>query len=455
MNLLTRMYWSAYLAYHLRGQPQYPFKPLADIRRDQARRVRRMAAYAYRHVPYYCETMDRLNLRPADFQVADDLAKLPLLERCQIQKDPEYFVSRAQPLERYLCLRSGGSTGAPRTIYHDTGALFQNRAHGERESSILARLIGQPWGYLQVSIGTLLSSGRDIGGFMRARSLTPPGMGIQRQVLSLLDPTEENVKRINALRPDVLHSYGSYLEILFAYLEATGEAFHRPKVITYTSDGLSDSVRELIESQYGIPVLSTYQAIEALRIAFECEEHQGLHLNSDLYPIRIVDGAGRTMPLGQSGDVVVSNLVNRATVLLNYRLGDVAALQPHPCPCGRSLPLLSFPQGRSDDLIDLPGGRLMHPQAIRIIFTNEPRVWQYQVVQENETLFRIAIVAAESCDQAEMSARVAENFTRTFGPEIRTDISFVDSIPRTAGGKVRPVLSMRQRSVIGGQQDDD
>jgi phenylacetate-coenzyme A ligase PaaK-like adenylate-forming protein len=132
MNLLTRMYWSAYLAYHLRGQPQYPFKPLADIRRDQARRVRRMVAYAYRHVPYYRETMDRLSLRPADFQVADDLAKLPVLERCQVQKDPEYFVSRAQPLEHYLRLRSGGSTGAPCTIYQDPGALFQNRARGER-----------------------------------------------------------------------------------------------------------------------------------------------------------------------------------------------------------------------------------------------------------------------------------------------------------------------------------
>lgn len=455
MNLLTRMYWSAYLAYHLRGQPQYPFKPLADIRRDQARRVRRMVAYAYRHVPYYRETMDRLSLRPADFQVADDLAKLPVLERCQIQKDPEYFVSKAQPLEHYLRLRSGGSTGAPCTIYQDPRALFQNRARGERESPILTRLIGRPWGYRQVTMGSPFGQERKMDRFMRTRCLTPPGMSIQRHSLSLLDPPEDNVERINALRPDLLYSFGSYLEILFAYLEATGETFYRPKVIVYTSDGLSASVRQLIEQQYQIPVLSTYQAIETLKMAFECEEHQGLHISIDVNPIRIVDAAGRSLPPGQSGDVVVSNLVNRATVLLNYRLGDVASLRPHPCPCGRSLPLLSFPQGRSDDLVKLPGGRLMHPQAIRIIFTNETEVWQYQVVQEKETLFRIAIVAAESCDQAVTSARIAEGFARTFGPDITVDIAFVDSIPRTAGGKVRPVLSMRQRSVITGQRDDE
>jgi hypothetical protein len=49
----------------------------------------------------------------------------------------------------------------------------------------------------------------------------------------------------------------------------------------------------------------------------------------------------RTPDPRTSGEVVVSNLVNRETVLLNYRLGDVAASLPDRCPCGRSLPLLS------------------------------------------------------------------------------------------------------------------
>jgi hypothetical protein len=46
VSLLTRFYWSAYLAYHLRGQAQYPFRDAEDIKRDQDRSVRRMVAHA-------------------------------------------------------------------------------------------------------------------------------------------------------------------------------------------------------------------------------------------------------------------------------------------------------------------------------------------------------------------------------------------------------------------------
>lgn len=452
--ILERFYWSLYLAWHLRGQAGYPFRPPAAIRRDQARRVRAMVAFAYRYVPYYRETMDRLGLRPSDFRGVDDLARLPLLEREQLQRDPEYFVSTARPLDGYLRLRSGGSTGAPRTVYYDTAALFQDRAHAEREGRVIARFVGRRWGYRRVSILSPLASANEIGHLLRERSLALPGISIRRESLSLLDPPEVNVPRINAAKPDVLHSYGSYLEILFNYLHRTGAPFHRPRLVTYTSDSLGDAARRRIEQEFGIPVLSTYGAIEAMRIGFECEAHRGLHLNEDLYPVRIVDAEGRTLPPGEIGDVVVSNLVNRATVLLNYRLGDLAARLPDPCPCGRSLPLLSFPSGRSDDLIELPGGRQMHPQAIRIIFTEETEVWQYQVVQESWTRFRVSVVAPETGDREGIRSRVAERFARTFGPDITVDIVFVDSVPRTAGGKVRPVLSLCQRSVVFGHDEE-
>ena len=442
---MPRLFWSAYLAYHLRGQARYPFKPLAAVKRDRDRRVRAMVAYAYRHVPYYRETMDWLGLCPGDFRTADDLARLPLIERDQLQRDQEYFVSTAQPRDRYLKLRSGGSTGAPCTVYHDVPALFQNAAHGERERSMITTLVGKALGYREAVIGSPLSSAYEVQRFCQERGLFPHGVRIHRQYVSLLDPLEKNVRLINEFKPDVIHSYGSYLGILFPYLYTTAEPFHRPKVITYSSDGLSNSVRRLIKETLGIPVLSTYQAIEAFKIGFECHHGLGLHLNIDLYPVRIVDATGQALPADESGDVVVSNLVNRATVLLNYRLGDIATILPDRCPCGRSLPLLSFLQGRSDDWIELASGQIVHPQAVRIIFTDEEQIWQYQVVQRTNTHFSLTVVAAETCDRQRTRERIAAKFARAFGEDITVDISFVDSIDRTAGGKFRPVLSMRTR----------
>jgi phenylacetate-coenzyme A ligase PaaK-like adenylate-forming protein len=437
----SRLLWSAYLAYHLRGQARFPFKPLAAIQRVQGRRVRSMVSHAYRTVPYYRETMTRLGLGLDDFRTIDDLTKLPVIEREQLQRDPEYFVSTAQPLDRYLKLQSGGSSGRPCTVYHDTAAIFQNAAHAERERSMLIALVGRSFGYRETVFASSLGTDRRVQEFSRRRGFFPAGMQIHRQYLSLMDAPEKNVPLLNTFQPDVIHGFGSYLEILFSYLRATGQSFHRPQAITYSSDGMSNATRRFIKETLGVPIVSTYEAIEAFKIGFECLHGRGLHLNIDLYPVRVVNARGESLPDEENGDVVVSNLVNRATVLLNYRLGDLSRLLPESCPCGRSLPLLAFPQGRSDDWIHLPSGQVMHPQPVVDILEDIETIWQFQIVQESDGHFRVSVVAAPTCDREAITKRVSSDFQQKLGDNITVDLTFVDHIERTAGGKLRPIIS--------------
>lgn len=215
-------------------------------------------------------------------------------------------------------------------------------------------------------------------------------------------------------------------------------------MITYSSDGLSNSARRFIQETLGIPVLSTYEAIEAFKIGFECLHHCGLHLNIDLYPVRIVNAQGDSLPDGESGDVVVSNLVNRATVLLNYRLGDMSRMLPDSCPCGRSLPLLAFPLGRSDDWIHLSSGQVMHPQPVVDILEDIETIWQFQIMQQSNTHFHVSVVASPTCDREAVAQLVVRNFRRVLGESISVDLAFVDRIEHTAGGKLRPVVSKLQ-----------
>lgn len=440
--MLHRLYWSAYFSYHVHGQSSFPFRPLSKIHTIQNRRVQEIIRYAYTNVPYYRQTMDELGLRPSDFWTVDHLTKLPILERRKMQKDPARFISNKQSIGDYLELGSGGSTGEPLMVYHDTAAIFQNAAHGERERSILTAAIGKPWGYKETIISSPPTAAIKVRELVKNKALFPRGVGIERQYLSPHQKTEDNIDAINVFQPDVIHAYGSYLEVLFPYVQSTGVPFHFPKVVTYSSDGLSPSVRYLITEVFGIPVFSTYQAIEAFKIGFECGEHRGLHLNIDLYPLRIVDSQGRSLPAGEQGEVVISNLVNRGTVLLNYRLGDIASVLPDPCKCGRSLPLLSFPEGRSDDWIQHPSGEPLYPKFIRSIFAREQQIWQYQVVQKKDLSFEISIVASEACNQEETTGRIRAEFLKSLGSTVETQISFVDSIPRTANGKVKPIISL-------------
>jgi phenylacetate-CoA ligase len=260
----------------------------------------------------------------------------------------------------------------------------------------------------------------------------------------LLDTPERNLALINEFQPNVIRSYGSYLDVLFPYIHAESRPFCSPALITYSSDGMSESVRRLIVETFEIPLLSTYEAVEAFKIGFECREHVGLHLNIDLYPVRIVNAEALPVPDGESGDVVVTNLVNRSTVLLNYRLGDIARMLPRACPCGRSLPLLSFPEGRNDEYLQLPNGQILHPQAVRTILLSEEAIWRFQVIQLTASHLRLLIVAAPGADSETMQQRLAVKFASVLGAKVTVDIVFVDSIARTTKGKFRAVISMAQ-----------
>jgi phenylacetate-CoA ligase len=438
--LTERVMWTMYLARHWRGQSRFPYRPAAAIERAQSSRVREMVSHAHRTVPYYRETMTRLGLLPHEFRSASDLSRLPVIEQEQLQRDPEYFQSDSHRIGEDLESRSGGSTGAPRRVKWDTAAIFQNAAHAERERSIVAKAVGRFVNYRESVIGSPYGTEREIQELYANRAILPSRSLVQYQHLSLLDSPERNVALLNGFRPDVIRSYGSYLDRLFTHVHATGAVFHRPKVVFYDADELPERARRLISDDFGVCILSAYQAVEAFKIGFECELHNGIHLNIDLYPVRLVDEDLGDVAAGDSGEVVVSNLVNRATVLLNYRLGDVARMLTAGCTCGRTLPLMSFIEGRTDDWVTLSSGETIHPQSIRTLFTDEKEISQYQVIQRQHDHFTVALAGVT--ENAMLAERIIGRFRDRFGQAASVDVTFVKSIEPSVGGKLRPVISL-------------
>lgn len=430
------------LAGRLREQARVPFLPLQEIHRIRDRRVRSMVRHAWRTVPLYRVAMEERGIGVEDVRGVEDLHLLPDLDRDLLGARLADLTSTAYPRNECLRVRSGGSTGAPRTVYHDSEAVLANAAHGERERSIVARFAGRWFGYREAVVTPPFSTAAEVQRFVRRRTVQPPGMRVERRYLSILDPPEENASRLAAYRPHVLHGFGSYLGELFRWLDRPGREVPLPRVVTYSSDSMPEEDRHRIREDFGLPLLATYQAVEAFKIGFECEAGGALHVNEDLYPVRLVDEDGRDVEPGRVGIVVVSNLVNRATVLLNYRLGDRARFLDGPCACGRTLPRLSLPQGREDDWIVRPGGERLHPQAVRTLFTDERRsIRAYRIVQLAIDRFRVEAVPETGIDHRSTARRIEEKFTCRLGPGTAVEMRWVDAVERTAGGKVRPFVS--------------
>ena len=62
--------------------------------------------------------------------------------------------------------------------------------------------------------------------------------------------------------------------------------------------------------------------------------------------LEIVDDHGRPVSPGQVGRLLVTLLDNPSFPLIRYEIGDMAALDPGRCPCGRPFPLLDKLEGR-------------------------------------------------------------------------------------------------------------
>ena len=283
-GLAHRLHWTVYAARHLRGQARYSFGPWAEIQRDQATRVRRMVDYAYRYVPFYREAIDQLGVTPDCFRSADDLARLPLLGREELQRAPERFISTEQPLESYYALRSSGSTGRPCTFYHDWQGLFQDIGHSTRAREAVKCALGRDAGYRKTWIFPPSGAVWALQHFYGLHMLGLSWLRGARQQLSVLDTPESNAKLLASFRPVVILGHGSYLAMLLAHVHKAGGFAHRPKVLQYTSDALLLTARHLITEDLHIPVFSLYETAEAHSLGFECEEHTGLHVNADCIP---------------------------------------------------------------------------------------------------------------------------------------------------------------------------
>jgi phenylacetate-CoA ligase len=314
-------------------------------------------------------------------------------------------------------------------------------AHGHRQRVVLARFVGRKFGYREMIVVRSGGVSLQLRRFYAAHSWTPHRLDFQREVLLADEPFDAAVERINRFRPDVVRGYGSHLGPLFRWAWERGRPLSGPKAVLYGADPMSEADRSVIEDRLGIPVLSTYQAVEALRLGFQCERRQGFHLDIDQVAVWVRGEDGRPVEPGGRGDLILSNLTNRATVLLNYRLGDVVSLGQRPCPCGRNLPTVDRIDGRCDDAVLLPDGQIRHSLVVLRPLFRIPGVVQVQVIQEELRRFRLRVVCAAGTDWKVAQQQLHTAMQAMFGPDILVQSERFDAIPPEPSGKVRAVVS--------------
>jgi phenylacetate-CoA ligase len=319
-------------------------------------------------------------------------------------------------------------------------------AFGERERSVITKVCGKSLGYTTASI---LYSGSTMGKVLDLyRQWTYIPVRPTMNFFSVLQPFEEIVKGLNQLRPDVLFGYGSYLETFFRMLALKNISFHPPKVLLYVAEGMTGEGRQLIEDRFGVTILSQFNATESFKIGFTCEAQKGFHLHEDLCHVRIIDEKGNNAAAGEKGELVISNLVNHGTVLLNYRLGDIGSMSDKTCACGRLLPILSELDGRAEDMLYLSGGRFIHARAVWGIIKKTDGVCKYQLIQHELDRFELRLVTADATAFSPIAGEILARLRILLGESVRIECGYHEDLIPRGREKFRAVISLCKQEQV-------
>lgn len=422
------------------GQKRVPYLAEERIRALRDARVRETVRYAAETVPHYRDLFRAEGIDPRELRTADDLERLPLLEKETVQAEPERFISESRLGRESVQFLTSGSTGTRLRIHHDRRSLLQNIAYAERQRTVEAELCGKRYRYTRMWIGWPGGTGPTVHSFYKKTTFIP--VRPKHHHVSSVEPLDRVVAIINEVKPDILGGFGSYFDLFFRLAAERGNSLHLPRVLLYGGDMMSTEGKRLIEEHFGVPVLSAYNAVEAFQIGFLCEERRDFHLHDDLTHVSIVDGSGRRLPPGSEGEVVISNLVNRGTVLLNYRLGDRAMIGTENCPCGRTLPLLAGLEGRVVDMLALPDGRLVTEGRIWDVVKRRPEVLRYQFVQVEPLRFELKLVTADRAVYDRIVGAMVVDLQGVVGPSATIEPSFHESLEVGPRGKFRSVQSL-------------
>jgi phenylacetate-CoA ligase len=424
----------------LPGQRRVPFLPAEQVAELRDRRVRETVRYAAGTVPYYRELFSREGIDAREIRSANDLRQLPLLDRGTVHAAPVRFRSTSPSARDAMPLRTSGmSTGFPLDIHHDRASLLANIAYSERERVVEAGFCGRRVRYTAAELRYAPATVKKVRAFYDTAAFRP--FRPRHHDVAIEAPIKTIVATLNRLRPDVIRGYGNYLELLFRIAEARGISLHRPKVVVYAGEGMTPEGRRFFEDELGVVAISRYNAVEAFKIGYFCERRTGFHLHEDLCHVSVVGPEGRDVEPGESGEVVISNLVNRATVLLNYRLGDLGRMTLEPCPCGRTSRRLTELEGRVGEIIHLLSGDVVPQSTVWGVLKVVDGVIRYQLVQHEPARFELKLMTVDREAFDRMAGDVTARM-RTLLQGSSLDVVYADAIDLEGRGKFRPVIPL-------------
>ena len=394
---------------------------------DQDRKLRRMIAFCYNHVPFYRRRFKEANLTPSDIRIVKDLERLPPTTKDDLIRNKESALPYGVNVRHYV-RTTGGTTGSPLTYKISREDRFLSGA-----------LLYRGWSGGGYSLGdkVLFLAGSSLTGAVKSTTrmrLTELSRNIR--IASAFKMSAKNLLKyaalMNSWKPSFLRGYPSALNEFAQFIESHDLKTPEVVAIFTTSEKLFPNVRETLQHVFQTRVFDGYGANDGGIGAYEYE-CGNMHIDTERSILEVVDENNNQIAKGE-GRVLATSLVNYAMPLIRYEIGDQVIASDELCNCGRGSPMLKEVIGRTVSILVMPDGSRVHGWFFQhVFFRVGEQVRKYRVVQETKDRIEIDIVPGSDFGKHTIN-RIRELINHTCSDWV-LNFNIVESIPKTKSGK--------------------
>ncbi|MCL2491425.1 MAG: phenylacetate--CoA ligase [Coriobacteriia bacterium] len=412
----------------------------------QAERLREICQRVYEKVPAYTKKFDELGITPDDISHVEDVIKLPFTVKNDLRAAYPYDLFAVPISEIVRVHSSSGTTGQITVVGYTAEDL-------DMWSSLIARALDAAGAdksdIIQVSFGYGLFTG---------------GLGVHHGVehmgATVIPVSGGNTKR----QIQVLADFGvtgfaatpSYALLVAETAQKMGVDFDDLPLRfgIFGAEPWSENLRTQLENAFGIEAYDIYGLSEVLGpgVGFECEQHDGLHINEDHFIIEILDTETlEPVEDGEYGEVAITTLTKQGIPLLRYRTRDISRIVPGECPCGRTTRRLERITGRSDDMLIIRGVNVYPTQIEQILLDIPEAAPHYQIILTKRGSLDDVEVRVELSDEVDfdeiksleaITKKVSGAIASALAVSVKVKLVEPGSIERSEG-KAQRVVDLR------------
>ncbi len=389
--------------------PKIETESLAEIKAFQEEKLKDLLVYLQENSAYYAELFQKENIDITQIQSLEDLVKLPLTTKDDLQTFNDRFLCvKKSEIADYVT--TSGTSGDP-VLVALTDRDLNRLAYNEELSFQCAGLTQNSVIQLTTTIDRRFMAG--LAYFLGARKA---GIGMIRVGSGVPELQWDTIKRV---QPDTLICVPSFLLKMIEYAESTGIDFKNSSIKKAicigeplrNQDFSYNILANRILEKWPLELFSTYASTEMGTAFTECEAGNGGHQHPELIICEFLDEKNQPVSEGESGELVITTLGVEGMPLLRYKTGDI--VQPHheKCSCGRTTMRLGPLVGRKQQMIKYKGTSLYPPSLLDLLNDfDEVKHYVVEVFSSpiNEDEIQVFVFSTDESD--EMLDKIKDRF---------------------------------------------